>query len=108
MKNVKLKDGREYLLEDEDYELFKQLAKRGGLIELSNGDLINASFISHAGELNKRRFWGGYPLESDGENRGEYFYRDGDRIYLESHNYKEVEEMDDPKYQIMNKVKLLR
>lgn len=106
-KIIKLIGGREYLIEDEEFEVVKDFIRRGKLIELTNGDLINPSSISHAGELAKRRFWGGYPLEQDKENSGEYFIRDGERMYLEVHNYEEVEEKDDPRYLGVSKVKLL-
>src|SRR3990167_2359015 len=102
MKIIKLIGGREYLIGEEDFDYIKQAVKRGGFIELDNGDLINTISISHAGELAKRRFWGGYPLEQDAENKGEYFIREGERMYLEAENYKEVEEKDDLKYLNIN------
>lgn len=102
MKIIKLIGGKEYVLADQEYEVFKQLVKQNKLIELSNGDLVNSSSIAHCGEPDTLPHWQSWPLDREGK----YFMRNGSRIYLESHNFAEVEQLPDPKYKTLARVKL--
>ena len=91
-------------MDDDEFVIIKEMLKKPGLIELSNGDLINPISVSHVGEPDKRKFWDGYPLDDEAK----YFIRDGERIYLEGYNYQDIEEREDPKYINLPKVKLLK
>ena len=104
MKIIKLIPGKEYVLNDEEFEVFKRLAKQGGLVELSNGDLVNPASIAHAGEPDRILVWKGYPLNKDGRS----FQRDGKIVFLEAHNFGEITYEPDPKYLAMKEVKLLK
>ncbi len=99
-------DSKEYLLDDEEVEYVKKLISSGQfkLLPLSNGDVININSIARIGELDKKKFWGGYPLDKDGN----YFWRDGQQIHLDAENYGEVHSEEDPKYLTMLPVKLLK
>lgn len=96
MQTLQLTNGQEYLLSDEEAEKLKSnLDKK--LIQLSNGDVINTFIIARIGSLDRIKSWGGHVLKKDGKS----FIRDGDIIYLEAHNFNEVEEIEDPKYKSM-------
>ena len=108
MKIIKLIDGKEYVIEDNEFkaltEVLLMLQGRSRLIQLSNGDIINTNSISHTGEPDSVAYWNGYPLNKDGQS----FMRDGKKIYLEPHNLSEIEQLPDLKYKTMIKVKLLK
>jgi hypothetical protein len=105
MKVLKLVSGREYLLEDDEAEyLIKTIEQGLKFIRLSNGDFMACSSISVIGEPEKLATWSGYPLNKDGRT----FQREGKRIYLEKDNFKDIEYLDNPVYQQMSKVKLLK
>ena len=104
MKIIKLIGGKEYIISDDEFEIFKKLIKRGGLIELLNGDIINSNSVAYAGEPDKIAIWKGYPLNKDGRS----FQRDGKIVFLEAHNFGEITYEPDPKYLAMKEVKLLK
>lgn len=99
-------DGKEYLMENEEAEYIKSLIKSGQFkfMPLSNGDIININSVARIGELDKKKFWGGNPLDKDGN----YFWREGDQIHLGAKEQNEIELLDDPKYLKMQKIKLLK
>ena len=104
MKIVKLISGKEYCISDDEFENLKLVLRKGKLIELSNGDIINPISVSHAGEPDKVSFWEDYPLDKEGR----YFMREGRRIYLEERNFGEVVSRLAPEYLTMSEVKLLK
>lgn len=93
---------KEFVVHDDEAENIKNVLRSGGkeFIELRNGDLINPSMVEMISEPETEAFWGGYPLSKDGKS----FMRDGERIYLESHNFKEIEYHLHPKYGVEGKV----
>jgi len=106
MKTIKLFSGKEYLIEDNEFEIVKNLIRNSKMIELSNGDIFNSAAIEYAGELDKMRFWDIYPIITN--KAGTFFIREGEQIFLEARNFDEIKIKDDLKYLSMNKVKLLK
>ncbi len=105
MTILKLISGREYVLEDNEAEYLISVIEKGiKFIRLSNGDFMAASSISVIGEPEKVPFWGGYILNSDEKS----FQKNGERIYLETENFKEIEYRENPKYSHITNVKLLK
>jgi hypothetical protein len=107
MKILRLISNKEYFLEDDEADYIKQIIATSDFIPLSNGDLINAKAIERISEPDKKPHWNYYPLSQDKEGNW-YFYRDGKRVYLESHNLEEIGYQDDPKYLTMPKISVLK
>lgn len=106
MKSLKIINGPEYVLEDEEALYLQKLIASGQskFVSLSNGDLINISAIARIGELEKKGCWKGWYLND--EKTG--FWRDGKFLHLEKEELEEIEYKDDPKYLNMSPVKLLK
>lgn len=97
---------KEFIVNNDEAENIKTVLRNGRkeFIELRNGDLINPSMVEMISEPETEAFWDGYPLSKDGKS----FMRDGERIYLEPHNFKEIEYRLHPKYGVDGKVERKR
>lgn len=104
MKIIKLIDGKEYVIDDEEIGYIKHIFPKVDFITLSNGEVINKSSISRIGDPDKIPHYHGYPLNKDGRS----FIRDGERIYLEKSSFKEITHQEDPKYLTIPKFKVNR
>lgn len=94
MKIITMFSKKEYLVEDDEAENVAKSYNSNQLLRLRSGELINPRGIESIGSPDAIPCWNGYPLNPDGKS----FMRDGERIYLEPHNFKEVRYKLHPKY----------
>lgn len=92
----------EFLVEDDEAENVARSYRSGGLIQLRSGDYISTSGIESIADSELVPYWDGYLLEKGGNS----FIRDGQRIFLETQNYKEIEYKPHPKYKKMKELLL--
>ncbi len=94
MKIIRTFSGSEFLIPDDEAEMIARKFGSERLLRLSTGEFINTKAIESIKEPEMVGYYNGYPL--DKEMR--YFYRDGEKIYLEG----EKPELDlSPKYKAM-------
>ena len=108
MKIIKLFSGLEFLVENDEAENVARNYKAKTLLRLKSGDYIASSGIEAITEVEIVPYWNGYPLSKDCKS----FMRDGQRIYLESESFNEIEYRPHPKYEaikkaLMDKMKML-
>ena len=97
MKIIKLFSGLEFLVEDNEAENVAKNYKSKTLLRLKSGDYIASSGIEAITEQDLVPYWDGYILEKSGRS----FMRDGQRIFLETKDFKEIEYKPHPKYEAM-------
>lgn len=102
MKIIKMFSKSEFLVEDNEADNVAKSYGNGGLIQLRSGDYISTSGIESISDPELMPYWNGYLLEKSGNS----FMRDGQRIFLETQNYKEIEYKPHPKYKAMKKLLL--
>lgn len=100
MKTLTTFSGREYILEDDEAENIKKVFKPNTLLSLRSGEAVNSSAIEAIGDPELVPYWDGYKLDKNGSS----FMRDGQRIFLETQDYKNIEYKPHPKYEVMKKM----
>lgn len=96
MQVIKFFDGSEKVLENDEAENVKSfwIKSSDRPIGLRDGTAINPKSISSIGAPDTIAICWGHPLLRDGKS----FFRDGERIYLELKDFKEIEYKLHPKY----------
>ena len=92
----------EFLVENDEAENVAKSYGNGGLIQLRSGDYISTSGIESISDPDLVPHWDGYLLEKSGNS----FMRDGQRIFLETKDYKEIEYKLHPRYEQMKELLL--
>lgn len=100
MKTLTTFSGREYILEDDEAENIKKVFKPNTLLSLRNGEAVNSSAIESIGDPELIPYWNGYLLDKGGKS----FMRDGQRIFLETKDFNNVEYKIHPKYIAIQKI----
>lgn len=88
MKQITLISGKVLTVEDGEAENIKQVAARGGFVELRDGTLVNTSSISLIAEPEKKAYWSIYEVQEN--KNGKFINRDGEQCYLSPENIKEI------------------
>lgn len=108
MKIIVMYSGREYLVEDAEADEVAKNYNSDALLRLKSGERIAPKGIESICDLQLVPYWDGHLLGKSGNS----FMRDGQRIYLETKDYKDIEYNPHPKYEAMkqlllNKTKML-
>ena len=88
MKQITLINQKKIFIDDDKAENIQNMIEQGAKFIRTGSDMININSISIIGDVDTEKYWGGYKLNPDGRS----FQRDGERIYLESHHIKQIEE----------------
>ncbi len=99
MKIITLFSGKEYLVEDEEANEVAKHYNSNALLRLKSGARINPKGIESVDDPITVPYWQGYILEKSGRS----FIRDGQRINLETKDFKKIEYKPHPKYEAMKK-----
>lgn len=95
MKVLTLMNGKEFILEEDiAQELSDVLMGPDTMIKLPTGEMVNKSSFSSLTNPEVIATWWGYPLDKGGRS----FMRDGERCFLEPHNFSQIEYKLHPKY----------
>lgn len=86
----------EHIINDSEVKIIVENSNSDKLLLLDSGEYVKAKSVIAIVEPETEAFWGGYPLSKDGKS----FMRDGQRIYLEQQNFKEIEYRTHSKYKI--------
>lgn len=88
MKSLKLINGSEKYITDEEAENIKKAAETNKFIKLRDGAFINVNSISLIDEVETIPHWSVYPVYET--KQGKYIIRDGEQCYLSPENIKEI------------------
>lgn len=87
MKLLRMMSGTEHYIQDDEAENLSKIVETKKFAILRSGAMIRTTRIEEITEVPTEKFWKGHRLSKDGRS----FMRDGDRIYLEPHNYAEID-----------------
>jgi hypothetical protein len=96
MQVIKFFSGPDKVIADDEAENVKRMWMQDSSepIRLRDGAVINPKGIVSVDEPETIATWWGYVLDKGGKS----FMRDGERVYLEPHNFREIEYRLHPKY----------
>lgn len=86
----------EHIINDSELKKILECNSSDVLLLLDSGEYIRPKSIIAITEPETEAFWNGYPLSKDGKS----FMRDGQRVYLDPANFKEIEYKPHSKYKI--------
>lgn len=96
-KCIYMMSGNIHVISIEEYENIKNLINSVKWLELRNGQVLNVNTIAEFGEVQEVPFWQQYRVI---ENKlGKYFYRDGQKIFLDYKGEAEIEYRMPPEVQ---------
>lgn len=110
MKILRLLDGTEKYLQDDEAENVKKYIREGDkVIELRDGTFFRESIFGYITDVPKIAKWGGFRVYQAMDKR-KYFLRDGQKVYLEDQHEKEItyEQQTIPELGISGEAKLLQ
>jgi len=98
----------EHIINDREVDTIVRNSNSNNLLLLDSGEYVRPKAIIAITDPELIPYWNGYPLSGDGRS----FVRNGERIYLQPENFKEVEYRPHPKYEairrkLMEKMKML-
>jgi len=89
--------GNIHIISSEEYENIKKLISEVKWLELRSGQVLNVNTIAEFGEVQEVPFWNQYRVV---ENKlGKYFYREGQKIFLDYKGESEIEYRIPPEVQ---------
>lgn len=89
MKQITLINKKKLPITDQEAEKICVAIEQGAKFIRINTEMINVNSISIIGEVDTIKYWDGYRLNADGAS----FMRDGQRIYLDGHNFAQIKEV---------------
>lgn len=110
MKLLRLLDGTEKYLQDDEAENVKRFIREGDkVIELRDGTFFRESIFGYITDVPKVAKYAGHRVYQAMDKR-KYFLRDGAKIYLEDQHEKEIvyEQPTIPELEISREAKLLQ
>lgn len=90
----------EHIVNDEEVKVIVENANSDNLLLLDNGEYIRPKSIIAITDPELIPYWQDYILDKGGKS----FMRDGQRIFLETKDFDEVEYKPHPKYIAMQKI----
>lgn len=96
MKTIETFSGESYIITEEEYaSLIAKVETEQKFFRIKSADkVINKSDIKSFGAPETIATWWGHVLDKGGKS----FMRDGERCYLEPHNFAQIEHKLHPKY----------
>ena len=87
----------EHIISNRELKVIVENSNSDNLLLLDSGEYIRPKAIIAITEPEKVAYWNGYILDKGGRS----FMRDGNRIFLETKDYEEIEYKEHPRYIIL-------